>query len=57
MVLERRSSTRGTGNVQCPVTGEEFGGSEDAEGGAQPCPRCWEPPAEKRLPLCEIEAL
>lgn len=22
MVLERRSSARGTGNVQCPVTGE-----------------------------------
>ena len=43
--------------MQCPVTGEEFGGSEDAEGGAQSCPRCWEHPAEKRLPLCEIEAL
>ena len=49
------------GHWKCAVSCDwgvlEFGGSEDAEGGEQPCPRCWEHPAEKGLPLCEIEAL
>ena len=45
--------------MQCPVTGEfswNLVGVRMLRVGNSP-DRCWEHPAEKVLPLCEIEAL